>query len=71
MVKLRADFPRLKETDYLIFLLSRIGFSIPTVAFILGQENNKTVLYNRRRRLKDKFRVYDGTNRELYLDVMA
>ena len=71
MVKLRSDFPRLKETDYLIFLLSRLGFSISTVALILRQEDNKTALYNRRRRLKDKFRVYDGANRELYLDVMA
>lgn len=69
MAKLRTDFPNLKDIDYMIFLLSRLGFSIPTVTLILKQEN-KTVIYNRRKRLKEKFRIYDGPNREMYLDVM-
>ncbi len=71
MVKLRNDFPKLKETDYLIFLLSRLGFSIATVTLILKQEDNKTVIYNRRKRLKERFRLYNGPNRNAYLDVMA
>ncbi|MDE6814220.1 MAG: hypothetical protein K2J28_10455 [Duncaniella sp.] len=70
MTKLRTDFPKLKEVDYQIFLLSRLGFSIPTIALVLKKDDDKMFIYNHRKRLKEKFRGFNGTNRELYLEVM-
>ena len=70
MTKLRHDFPRLKNIDYTIFLLSRLGFSIPTVALLLKKEDDRMFIYNHRKRLKEKFRNFMGANRALYIDVM-
>ena len=70
MTKLRTDFPKLKEIDYTIFLLSRLGFSIPTVALILKKDDDKMFVYNHRKRLKEKFREFRGANRESYIEVM-
>ena len=70
MTKLRSDFPRLKEEDYVIFLLTRLGFSIPTVALLLKKDDDKMFVYNHRKRLKEKFREFNGVDRESYLEVM-
>ena len=70
MTKLRTDFPKLKEIDYTIFLLSRLGFSIPTVALILKKDDDKMFVYNHRKLLKEKFREFRGANRESYIEVM-
>ena len=70
MTKLRHDFPRLKNIDYTIFLLSRLGFSISTVALLLKKEDDKMFIYNHRKRLKEKFRKFMGSNRALYIEVM-
>ncbi|MCM1356077.1 MAG: hypothetical protein NC212_06705 [Staphylococcus sp.] len=71
MSKLRLDCPGLKEIDYQVFLLSRLGFSIATMALLLRGDDNKTFIYNRRKRLREKFRAIDGPMRDVYLEVMA
>lgn len=71
MKNLRIDFPKLKEEDYTLFLFSRLGFSTATIALLMKKENNKTAIYNRRKRLKERFRLFDGENRHRYLEVMG
>ena len=70
MAKIRVDFPNLKEIDYRVFLFSRLGFSIPTITLLTKNENNRSAIYNRRKRLRERFRQFTGTNRPLYLDVL-
>ena len=49
----RSAFPRLKESDYRLFLLLILGFSIPSIALLLKEEK-LTAVYDRKKRLKAK-----------------
>lgn len=71
MVKLRSDFPKLNEDYYLTFLFSCLGFSVPTISLLLKKENQKTTVYNYRKRLKQKFREFNGENKDSYLEAMS
>lgn len=55
MEKLKTDLPNLKKADCSLFLFSVFGFSINTIAAILG-EDRVTTVYDRKKRLKRKLK---------------
>lgn len=69
MEKLRADFPKLKDEDYLLFLFVASGFSSTTISALL--EKDKPYVYNHLYRLKERIKQSGTKNRELYLDTLA
>lgn len=70
MTSFREDFPNLINNDYLLFLYSIYGFSSPAIALFLGLENVSGV-YDRRKRLKNKIKVFEGENKTKYLQILS
>ncbi|MCM1076159.1 MAG: hypothetical protein NC411_02210 [Bacteroides sp.] len=70
MSSFRNDFPNLIPNDYLLFLYSIYGFSNPSIALFLGLDNVSKV-YDRRKRLKNKIRSFDGENGSIYLKILS
>lgn len=64
------EFPSLKEADYMLFLYCALGFSSPTIALFLKEENVTSVYY-RKKRLKTKIRQTDSSNSRRYLDILS
>ena len=69
MTRLRAAFPSWKEEDFLLFLFTASGFSSTTISTII--EKDKPYVYNRIYRLKEKIRLSDTTDKELFLSLLA
>ena len=69
MSRFKADFPNLIKNDYLLFLYSIYGFSSAAIALFLGLDN-VTGVYDRRKRLKSKIKVFTGENRQIFMDVL-
>lgn len=66
----KLDFPTLKEVDYRLFLFNILGFSVNSISLFLG-ESKITSIYDRKRRIKDKIKKFNGTNREKYLKAIS
>ncbi len=69
MSRFKADFPNLIKNDYLLFLYSIYGFSSSAIALFLGLDN-VTGVYDRRKRLKGKIKVFRGENRQIFLYML-
>lgn len=69
MSRLRADFPKWKEEDFLLYLFSASGFSSTTISTLLEKE--KPYIYNRIYRLKERIKNSDTTDKELYLSLLS
>lgn len=69
MSDFKAEFPKLKEVDYRLFLYTVLGFSIPSIALLLGEEKTEAV-YNRKGRLKIKIKKAGGMNCNRYLEAL-
>lgn len=65
----KTDFPNLQDTDYLLYLLSALGFSNNSIAVILRKEN-VTYIYNKRRHLKDKIKAKGEYFSNKYLPLL-
>ena len=65
----KKDFPKIKREDYLVFLYSLLGFSIMSIAFIIGESNVQSV-YSRKKRLKGKIANSDAERRDEYIKRM-
>lgn len=65
----KTDFPYLQETDYLLYLLSALGFSNNSIAVIL-RKDNVTYIYNKRRHLKDKIKAKGEFFSNKYLPLL-
>ena len=65
----KKDFPKIKREDYLVFLYSLLGFSIMSIAFIIGESNVQNV-YSRKKRLKGKIANSDAERRDEYIKRM-
>ncbi len=65
----KKDFPKIKREDYLVFLYSLLGFSIMSIAFIIGESNVQSV-YSRKKRLKERITNSDAERREEYIKRM-
>lgn len=69
MTRLRAAFPSWKEEDFLLYIFAASGFSSTTISTLL--EKDKPYVYNRIYRLKEKVRLSDTTDKELFLSLLA
>jgi hypothetical protein len=69
MARLRADFPKWKDEDYLLWLFCASGFSSTTISTLLEKE--KPYIYNRIYRLKERIKNSDTTDKELYLSLLS
>lgn len=69
MTRLRSEFPSWKEEDFLLYSFAASGFSSTTISTLL--EKDKPYVYNRIYRLKEKIRLSDTTDKELFLSVLA
>ena len=69
MTRLRSEFPKWKEEDYLLYLFSASGFSSTTISTLLEKE--KPYIYNRIYRLKERIKNSDTTDKELFLNLLA
>lgn len=70
LVNLRNEFPDLKDADFRLFIFSVLGFSNSAIAIFLKEEKI-TAIYDRRKRLKSKFRNSISTNKEIYLKAIS
>lgn len=68
MTRLRTEFPKWKEEDYLLYLFSASGFSSTTISTLLEKE--KPYIYNRIYRLKERIKNSDTTDKELFLSLL-
>ena len=59
--QLRAEFPKWKEEDYLLYVFAASGFSSTTISTLL--EKDKPYVYNRLYRIKERIRTSDTTHR--------
>lgn len=69
MTRLRTEFPKWKEEDYLLYLFSASGFSSTTISTLLEKE--KPYIYNRIYRLKERIKNSDTTDKELFLSLLS
>ena len=69
MTRLRSQFPQWKEEDFLLFSFAASGFSSTTISALL--EKDKPYVYNRIYRLKERIRLSDTTDKELFLSLLA
>jgi hypothetical protein len=69
MTRLRSEFPKWKDEDYLLYLFSASGFSSTTISTLLEKE--KPYIYNRIYRLKERIKNSDTTDKELFLSLLA
>lgn len=68
MTLLRAEFPRWKEEDFLLYMFAASGFSSTTISTLL--EKDKPYVYNRLYRLKERLKTADTTHRAHFLAVL-
>lgn len=61
-----AEFPNLKDSDKMLFLYSTLGLSNAAITLFL-QLRDITLVYDRRRHLKDKIKASDSKNKQKYL----
>lgn len=66
MQDLRSEFPSLKEVDYNVYLFSVLGFSSSTIMFFLKEEKVE-VIYERKRRMKDRIKRLSKFKQRKYL----
>lgn len=64
----KADLPNLKESDYLLFLYTILGFSNTAIALFLNEDKLEAV-YNRKARLKTKIRKLEQNKCNFYLST--
>lgn len=69
MNRLRADFPKWKDEDYLLYLFSASGFSSTTISTLLEKE--KPYIYNRIYRLKERIKNSDTTDKDFYISLLS
>ena len=69
MTRLRGQFPQWKEEDFLLFSFVASGFSSTTISALL--EKDKPYVYNRIYRLKERIRLSDTADKELFLSVLG
>ena len=70
IISFKADFPNLKEADYLLFLYTSLGFSISAIALFL-KEDKLDAVYNRKARLKTKIRKLNPEQADNYLKILG
>lgn len=70
MVRIKEDIPAINESDYRLILYTILGFSNTAIALFLG-EAKITAIYDRRKRLKAKFKNLNSPHKAEYLTVIS
>lgn len=68
MADFRQEFPQLKEADYQLFLYNTLGLSSSTISIFLQEK--PSVIYNRKKRLKDKIQNSNSNKKEVFLKTL-
>ncbi|MDE5639235.1 MAG: hypothetical protein K2I47_05510 [Odoribacter sp.] len=68
MADFRQEFPQLKEADYQLFLYYTLGLSSSTISIFLQEK--LPVIYNRKKRLKDKIQNSNSDKKEVFLKTL-
>ena len=69
MTKLRADFPKKKDSDFKLIALFIIGFSGKTIASIMNLSVG--TVYTYKNRIKQEITGLDAPNKDLYLEFFG
>lgn len=69
MADFRAEYPRLKEEDYLLFLYIVVDFSARAISILIGE--SLPVVYNRKSSLKRKIQQGSSPMKERFLAEFA
>ncbi|WP_251619712.1 hypothetical protein [Odoribacter lunatus] len=67
MADFRQEFPKLKDTDYQLFLYYALDLSPSTISIFLQEK--PPVIYNRKKRLKDKIQSSNCAKKEFFLSI--
>lgn len=70
LTKLNHDFPEFKGIDYKLIIYSILGFSTPVIAMFLT-ESKVSLIYARRKRIKNKIKSSDSQYKDFFLDAMS
>lgn len=68
MADFRQEFPDLKNSDYRLFLYYALDLSSSTISIFLQEK--PPVIYNRKKRLKDRIQHSDSAKKELFLGTL-
>lgn len=69
MTDFRQEFPQLKKADYQLFLYYTLGLSSSTISIFL--QERPSVIYNRKKRLKDKIQNSNSNKKEVFLKTLS
>lgn len=69
VIRFRDAFPELRDEDTRLFLYQVFGFSGRTISFLLNED--LTVVYSRRSRLKAKIAKSESPDRDLFLSFFS
>lgn len=67
MTTFRKEFPKLKNSDYQLFLYYALGFSPVSISIFLQEKPE--VIYNRKNRLKNKIKNSGSNKKELFMQI--
>lgn len=65
MADFRAEYPTLKDEDYLLFLYIVVNFSSRAISILIGE--SLSVVYNRKSSLKRKIQQGDSIHKDLFI----
>ncbi len=69
MSTFRQEFPKLKNSDYQLFLYHALGLSQRSISIFLQEKT--TVIYNRKNRLKNKIQNSQSKKKNLFVQVFS
>lgn len=68
MKKLRSEFPRFKEVDFVIFSYMAVGFDATTISNLTGESMSN--IYTRKSRIRKKINESTVSDKDLYLHIL-
>lgn len=67
--KFEQEMPGLKKEDYLLFLLSALGFTNASIAVIIGTDDITTI-YSRRKRLRKRIKDTVPAHADIFMEAL-
>ena len=70
MCRIKEDIPNIKDADFRLIIYSTLGFSNTAIALFL-EEEKITAIYDRRKRLKAKFKNLSSPYKTEYINIIS
>lgn len=70
MCRIKEDIPNIKDADFRLIIYSTLGFSNTAIALFL-EEEKITAIYDRRKRLKAKFKNLNSPYKTEYINIIS